>query len=97
MFACAVCCMCSWVCVAHGLDGALADVADGKVFDNLAAIQKIGSHSHTGYHGRAVSSSCNPTPKTSIARGVQSLIDCERIPHSTLSLLLVSRVPPFVR
>ena len=54
--------------------GAIPNVKQGQVFDSIAAIQKLGSHSHVGFHGRAVSSTIAAGAKSPIARGVQSVI-----------------------
>jgi hypothetical protein len=54
--------------------GPIPGVTERQVFDSIAAIQRVGSHAHVGFHGRAVSSTMNPTEKSPIARGVQSVI-----------------------
>jgi hypothetical protein len=54
--------------------GALRGVERGQIFDGLVSIQKSGAHSHVGFHGRAVSSTIAPRDKSSIARGVQSVV-----------------------
>ena len=54
--------------------GALPDVTVGHIFDGLTAVQKAGAMAHVGYHGRAVSSTIASTEKSTIARGVQSVV-----------------------
>jgi hypothetical protein len=54
--------------------GPIPNINRGHVLDSIAAIQKLGSHAHVGFHGRAVSSTIAPGAKSPIARGVQSVI-----------------------
>lgn len=61
--------------------GDIPGVSLGQVFDSIAAIQKVGSHSHVGFHGRAVSSTIAATTKSRIARGVQSVIQYDYDMH----------------
>lgn len=54
--------------------GPIPNVNPGQVFNSIADIQKLGSHAHVGFHGRAVSCTTAAGAKSSIARGVQSII-----------------------
>ena len=54
--------------------GPIPNINPGEDFDSIAAIQKLGSHAHVGFHGRAVSSTVSAGSKSPIARGVQSVI-----------------------